>query len=389
MHILLFDTPARTKLFPLTLTKAIADIRFGIFSIKERWQKHTGLSASILTAPYLQPLYPALSAGEYFLIDASVLPTKELIDAIEKLSNTQAISDDLGLVAARITFEQVPEFNFDFQNLVKEKISDYKVKRLEHLSQIFKLNAELISEDFSYATKGKSCTSNYETVQFMNASKIFIEDGASISFSILNASDGPIYIGKNATIMEGCLIRGPFVLGEGATLKMGTKIYGGTSIGPYCVAGGEIKNSILSDYTNKAHDGYLGDSIIGEWCNLGAGTSNSNVKNTGGDIKMQDYFKDDYVNVGNKAGVIMGDYSRTAINTSINTGSTIGVCSNVFGAGFTPKVIPNFTWGTGSACKYEFYKAIKDIINWKAMKGVELSAEEKQVLKDIFDNHIS
>ena len=389
MHILLFDTSARTQLFPLTLTKAIADIRFGIFSIKERWQKYTGLPVSILTAPYLQPLYADINAGEYFLIDASVLPTKDMVDAIKRLRNAEGIFYGLGLLAARITFEQVPEFNFDFRNLEQKKTSDFKVIRLEHPSQLFKLNAELIAEDFPFATKDMSGMNNNETVQMVNPSNIFTDDGANITFSVLNASDGPIYIGKNATIMEGCLIRGPFALGEGATLKMGTKIYGGTSIGPYCVAGGEIKNSILSGYSNKAHGGYLGDSVIGEWCNLGAGTSNSNVKNTGGDIKMWNYFKDDYVNVGNKAGVIMGDYSRTAINTSINTGSTIGVCSNVFGKGFTPKVIPNFTWGTDNSCKYEIDKAIKDIINWKAMKGAELAVEEKQVLTNIFDNHIS
>ena len=191
---------------------------------------------------------------------------------------------------------------------------------------------------------------------------IFVEAGATISYSILNASEGPIYIGKNAEIQEGSVIRGPFALCEGSRVKMGAKIYGATTIGPYCLADGEIKNSILMGYSNKAHDGYLGDSVIGVWCNLGAGTSNSNLKNTAGIVKVWSKEKNDYLDAGNKCGLLMGDYSRSAINTSFNTGTVAGISCNIFGNVFPFKFIEDFTWGQE---KYIFEKAISDINNWK------------------------
>jgi UDP-N-acetylglucosamine diphosphorylase/glucosamine-1-phosphate N-acetyltransferase len=246
----------------------------------------------------------------------------------------------------------------------------------------------MIEFDFALTTKGRVSNNTNATMQVYDDAKIFIETGADISYSILNASTGPIYIGKNSTIMEGCTIRGPFSLGEGAVLKMGAKIYGATTIGPYSMGGGEIKNSIITGFSNKAHDGYLGDSVIGEWCNMGAGTSNSNLKNTGGTVNLYNYASDDYLPAGNKCGVIMGDYSRTAINSSINTGSVIGVSSNVFGAGLLPKYIPDFTWGALADNKYQFEKAIKDAANWKKMKNKTVSEQETKVLKHIFDtNH--
>ncbi|MGI8638144.1 MAG: glucose-1-phosphate thymidylyltransferase, partial [Segetibacter sp.] len=259
------------------------------------------------------------------------------------------------------------------------------VKRLSFPFEMFRWNKELIEFDFPLLIKGRISSKTNDFVHIREASQVFIEDGASIDHSILNASTGPIYIGKNAVIMEGCTIRGPFAMGEGAVLKMGTRIYGATTIGPYCMGGGEIKNSILTGYSNKAHDGYLGDSIIGEWCNLGAGTSNSNLKNTGGDVHLWNYAVKNYLPAGNKCGVIMGDYSRTAINSSINTGSVIGVCSNVFGASLLPNFIPDFTWGSSPDNRYKFDSAIKDIDNWKKMKNKKISAGETQVLKHIFE----
>jgi UDP-N-acetylglucosamine diphosphorylase/glucosamine-1-phosphate N-acetyltransferase len=250
---------------------------------------------------------------------------------------------------------------------------------------MFQWNKELIEFDFSLVTKGRISSDTNETVIVRKVSQVFIEENASLDHCILNASTGPIYIGKNATIMEGCTIRGPFSLGEGAVLKMGTRVYGATTIGPYCMGGGEIKNSILSGYSNKAHDGYLGDSVIGEWCNMGAGTSNSNLKNTGGIVNLWSYAAKNYLPAGNKCGVVMGDYSRTAINSSLNTGSVIGVCSNVFGTGLLPKFIPDFTWGSLPTEKYKFDNAIKDIDNWKKMKNKTISAGETQVLKHIFE----
>ncbi len=219
------------------------------------------------------------------------------------------------------------------------------------------------------------------TNQLIYPENIFVEEGASVSHSILNATDGPIYIGKNAEIQEGSLIRGPFALCEGSRIKMGSKIYGATTIGPYCLAGGEIKNSILMSYSNKAHDGYLGDSVIGSWCNLGAGTSNSNLKNTAGIVKMWSKEKNTFINAGNKCGLLMGDYSRCAINTSFNTGTIAGISCNIFGNTFPSKFIDNFRWGNE---KYIFEKAISDINNWKKLKGLEITEEEIESLKNIY-----
>jgi UDP-N-acetylglucosamine diphosphorylase/glucosamine-1-phosphate N-acetyltransferase len=263
------------------------------------------------------------------------------------------------------------------------------VRRLEFPAQIFQWNEEMLNFDFQLLTKRRFSSTTTEGVHLIKASKVFIEEGAEISFSILNASTGPVYIGNNAVVMENCSIRGPFALGEGAVLKMGTKVYGATSIGPYCTVGGEIKNSVITGYSNKAHEGYLGDSVIGEWCNLGAGTSNSNVKNTGGEVKAWNYETQNYLPSGNKCGVIMGDYSRTAINSSINTGTVVGVCCNVFGEGLTPKFIPDFSWGANGDCSYEFEKAMTDIENWKKMKNKTVSETETNVLKHIFEQYRS
>jgi UDP-N-acetylglucosamine diphosphorylase/glucosamine-1-phosphate N-acetyltransferase len=218
----------------------------------------------------------------------------------------------------------------------------------------------------------------------INPSQVFIEEGAVVEHCILNASEGSIYIGKNALLMEGSMLRGPVAICENAVVKMGSKLYSGTTIGPNCTAGGEIKNSILTANSNKAHDGYLGDSLVGEWCNMGAGTSNSNIKNTAGNIKLQ--LGKIIVDAGVKFGMLMGDYSRAAINTSFNTGTVVGVCCNVFNNGLTPKYIPDFSWGCNDGIKYELPKAFKDIDNWKKLKGQSITETEKKILEDISKN---
>lgn len=247
---------------------------------------------------------------------------------------------------------------------------------------IFQYNDWALRNDFAWVTKNRISQKISATNQVIVPGNIFIEEGAIVECSIINASTGPVYIGKNATIMEGCIIRGPFALCEGATLKMGARVYGATTIGPYCSAGGEIKNSVLFGYSNKAHDGYLGDSVIGEWCNLGAGTTNSNVKNTAGEVKMWSNAAKDFIGVGVKAGLIMGDYSRAAINTAFNTGTVVGVCCNIFSEGFPPKLVSDFTWGNE---KYQFEKAIQDIDNWKKLKGQSITEEEKNILQQLYN----
>ncbi|MFN0083508.1 MAG: glucose-1-phosphate thymidylyltransferase, partial [Ferruginibacter sp.] len=257
-----------------------------------------------------------------------------------------------------------------------------EVKFINHSWHIFQLNDYASRNDFLILTQGVQSDKLNSIVVATNQAAIFIEPGANILPCYLNAATGPIYISKGATIMEGSMIRGPFFLGADSVVKMGAKIYGATSIGARCVVGGEIKNSILFDNSNKAHDGYLGDSVLGEWCNLGAGTSNSNVKNTAGVVGYK-INKDDVVGFsGNKGGLLMGDYSRSAINTSFNTGSVVGVCCNIFGEIMPPKFIENFTWGKE---KYIFDKALKDINNWMAFKNEFLSQKDELKLKKLYE----
>jgi len=259
------------------------------------------------------------------------------------------------------------------------------VPRIIYPWHIFQQNGEALVDDFALLTSGRNSQPIPSSVQAIAPENIFIEEGAVLQYCVLNASGGPIYIGKGAEIMEGSLIRGPFALCDGAVVKMGTKIYGATTIGPYSIVGGEIKNSVIFGYSNKGHDGYLGDAVIGEWCNLGAGTSNSNLKNNAGEVKVWDMGSKGFVAAGTKCGLLMGDYSRSAINTSFNTGTVVGVCCNVFGEGLTPKYIPSFSWGYDNQQKYQLDKALRDIASWKRFKGQALTDTEIQNIKYIFE----
>ena len=385
MAIILFDNEYRKKLFPLTANKAVADLRMGILRIKEWWQLKTNLPVFIFTEKYLQPLYAPIPEGEHFWIDASVLPTEDLINRIFSLQNNEALSDEEGLIAGKLNLP-VTHFNNTNSLQLFSTIFDIPlIQRLQNAQQIVQRNDLAIREDFKMICKEKKSQAISLTNQVFQQADIFIEEGACVEYSILNSTTGPIYIGKNANVMEGCIIRGPFTLGENATLKMGTKIYGATTIGNNCVAGGEIKNSILMGYSNKAHDGYLGDSIIGEWCNLGAGTTNSNVKNNASIIKAYNFYNNHLEIVGQKCGIIMGDYCTTAINSCINTGSVFGICCNVFGEGLLPKFINHFSWGTNTSKRYKLDKALQNIDNWKKLKNASLTNEEVNVLKYIFE----
>jgi UDP-N-acetylglucosamine diphosphorylase / glucose-1-phosphate thymidylyltransferase / UDP-N-acetylgalactosamine diphosphorylase / glucosamine-1-phosphate N-acetyltransferase / galactosamine-1-phosphate N-acetyltransferase len=373
MSIVLFDTIERRKLFPLTYTRAVADIRIGIFTLKEWWERLVQDEVFVKPVEYLQPLYNNIPAGDHVYIDSSVIPTTGLIEKVQSLQPGEIISDDKGVIAYT-------------DNSNGKSIEVENVKRLCYPWQIFQWNEEILRQQFTLFSKEKYGVQTAESTHVINSSEVYIEDGCTIEHAVLNASTGPIYIGKNVTIMEGSFIRGPFAIGEGSTIKMGTKIYGATTAGPQCILGGEIRNSVLFGYSNKAHDGYLGNAVIGEWCNLGAGTSNSNLKNTAGDICMSDFEGTTNEIIGNKCGVILGDYTRTAINSSINTASMFGICCNVFGEYLLPKKLPNFSWGASTTTNYELQKAIKDISNWKMLKGKELTSAEKKVIEHIFEH---
>lgn len=335
------DAELRQKLYPFAQVRPVIDIRIGILTIREKWER---LLSKAKNFPFNH-------------VPPNLIPTRSFIEAI---------------VAHNVDESTV--------------YSHPSIKLFQFPWHLFEYNDWAIREDYKIITEDRFSEPISETVQTIKSTNIFVEEGAQLNHCILNASTGPIYIGKNAEIMEGSVIRGPFALCEGAVVKMGSKIYGGTTVGPFSVVGGEIKNSLIFGYSNKAHDGYLGDSVIAEWCNLGAGTSNSNLRNTASNVNMWHQPEKKYLNAGLKCGLLMGDYSRCAINTSFNTATVTGVAAHVFGNGLTPKYIGDFSWGNDGKEKYAFDKAIQDINNWKKLKNKELSEQEIQTLKSIFES---
>lgn len=278
----------------------------------------------------------------------------------------------------------LPEFNTPIQDMYAGKDLKVYASFIQHPRGLLHANASQLNLDFFLLTQERISSPIPEGVFVRNREMIFIEPGAKLWGCTINAEAGPVYIGSNAEVMEGANLRGPLSIGSDAVVKMGTRIYGATTIGPSCTVGGEIKNSIIMGFSNKGHDGYLGDSIIGEWCNLGAGCSNSNIKNSAGEVKVWNQVQRTFEAAGQKCGLLMGDYSRAAINTSFNTGTVVGVGANVFGSGLTPKFIPDFSWGWENNQIYRWEALIRDLKSWKKLKNKTLSAEDIRQLESIF-----
>jgi UDP-N-acetylglucosamine diphosphorylase / glucose-1-phosphate thymidylyltransferase / UDP-N-acetylgalactosamine diphosphorylase / glucosamine-1-phosphate N-acetyltransferase / galactosamine-1-phosphate N-acetyltransferase len=378
------------NLFPFTLTRQIQDLRIGILTIREKWEQWLGITSFDKKEDDYKDLNRSIEISEVdekdvvYLIHGNILPTAKLVKQIKKLKTGEFISvpGKESLIYCISKNEIV-----DSNKIKVKKAIDFKdeFKEIKFPWEIFQINKWAIEQDFELITQGNKTQKISSTNKVTKANNIFIEKGAEVEHCFLNATEGPIYIGRNAMIMEGSMLRGPIAICDNAVVKMGSKIYGATTVGPNCVVGGEIKNSVFFGNSNKAHDGYVGDSVIGEWCNMGAGTSNSNIKNNASSIML--WTPNGRVNVGIKCGVIMGDYTRTAINTSINTGTVIGVCCNVFGSGLTPKYIPCFSWGSDSVERYQFEKALSDIQNWKQLKEQSVSESEIIILKHIFKHY--
>jgi UDP-N-acetylglucosamine diphosphorylase / glucose-1-phosphate thymidylyltransferase / UDP-N-acetylgalactosamine diphosphorylase / glucosamine-1-phosphate N-acetyltransferase / galactosamine-1-phosphate N-acetyltransferase len=352
MPLLLEDSLSKPLLFPFTFTRSSAELRIGILTIKEKWE--TLLSTPVQLCEEVDALFQSSDDKKGLrVMAANIIPTKNNIEAW--LTGKLNLENCMHAEEARV---------------------------LRRPWQIMLYNDWALRADYELITTGKTSAPLPASVQAINPANIFIEETAVLQHCILNASTGPIYIGKNTEIMEGSCIRGPFALCEGSVVKMGSKIYGATTIGPHCIVGGEIKNSVLFGYSNKAHEGYLGDSVVAEWCNLGAGTSTSNLKNTASTVKVFNYNTETMEAAGTKCGLLMADYSRAAINTSFNTGTVVGVCCNIIQSGLTPKYIPHFSWGNEI---YQLEKAIKDIANWKQLKKQLLTEKEIQTLAHIFE----
>lgn len=376
--ILLFDTPlSRKQLYPLSATKPVCDIRYGIFTLREWYKNYTSLQVAALTVEALKETIP--EAKGWICIDASVVPSKGLIENILKLQPGQVLEDLNGLIAystnTKPVFDQLPLF---FETTIQSE----PVERIRHSMDYVKGSAKKITEDIALLNKTILQSPESDTNRVFGDHQVYLGIGSKVRGCIFNTEDGPIFIDNNALVMEGTCLRGPVCIGEGAVVKMGTQIYPGTSIGKFSTVGGEIKNSIIGDYSNKAHYGYLGDSILGKWCNLGAGTTNSNVKNNGGIVKMWQEETRTFVAIGHKAGMVMGDFSKTAINTTINTGTTIGVCCSIHQIGFTDKHIPSFSWGPGE--KYTFNNALRDIEKWGSFKNKAMDERTKSILEAIY-----
>ena len=382
MNYILFDGEVRNSLLPFTYTRPVAEIRIGILTLREKWEKHLGLTTTTITEEYLEEKYPMVELEENIMINASFLPTKELVDQVKNLKANEAIfkGDD---VIAFFTTDSQEEINFESY---QQYDFDYELLQVKNTWDIFSLNDKAIQQDFDLITEARTSQPIPEGVQAINPENIFIEEGAKLTFATLNATNGPIYIGENAEIMEGVVVRGALAMCENSVLKLGAKIYGATTIGPFCKVGGEVNNSVLFGYSSKGHDGFLGNSVIGEWCNLGADTNNSNLKNNYAEVKLWDYNTGRFAKTGLQfCGLMMGDHSKCGINTMFNTGTVIGVSVNIFGSGFPRNFVPSFSWGGASGfTEYKTSKVFEVAEVVLQRRGITFDEKEKAILEHVF-----
>lgn len=376
---IVFVEPYRSQLLPFTFTKPVSELRCGIMKMKEKWEKHCpNHQFSNLTEEYLSKKWPAKIGDDNLFVNASVFPNPNLVETILNLKVGQALLQNNELLAYRSNQPEKYDESLNFEG---------DISILKNTWDIFSLNHQAIEEDYELLTSGKTSQPIPEHVLAINPSQIFIEKGAKLINGTLNASDGPIYIGKNAEVMESANIRGPFALCEHAVVKMGAKIYTGTTIGPFSKVGGEVSNSVIQGYSNKGHDGFLGNSVIGEWCNLGADTNTSNLKNNYASVKLWSYNKQGFADTGLQfCGLMMGDHSKCGINTMFNTGTVVGVAANIFGEGFPRNFIPSFSWGGKNGfVTYKFEKAMEvaDVVMKRRKKTLEI--KDKDILNQVFD----
>lgn len=383
MNYILFDGDVRNALLPFTYTKPVADLRIGILTIREKWEKYLGLTTTTITEDYLEEKYPMVEMPENIMINASFCPNDGLVEMVKNLSEKEAIFKGEDVIAFYTTDTQ-EEVNFEDYKQV-EFTED--VLQIKNTWDIFSLNDKAIEQDFNLITKNRKSQPIPAGVNTVNQENIFLEEGAKLTFCTLNASTGPIYIGKDAEIMEGCIVRGALAMCDNSVLKLGAKIYGATTIGPHSKVGGEVNNSVLMGYSNKGHDGFLGNSVLGEWCNLGADTNNSNLKNNYAEVRLWDYNTGRFAKTGLQfCGLMMGDHSKCGINTMFNTGTVVGVSANIFGSGFPRNFIPSFSWGGASG--FTEYKTNKvfEVAN-EVMKRRKISFDDiqKRILENVYE----
>lgn len=383
MNYILFDGTVRNALLPFTFTRPVADIRIGILTIREKWEIYLGSTTTTVTEEYLQDKFPMVEMEENVMINASFLPNAVLSEMVSNLEVNQAIfkGDE---VIAFFTQESQEEVDFDTYEIIE---FNEECLTVGNTWDIFQKNDAAIREDFELLTEDRRSQPIPKSVNVISPENIFIEEGAKLEFVTLNASTGPIYIGKNSEIMEGSVIRGPFALCEGAQVKLATKVYGATTVGPHSRIGGEVNNSVLFGYSNKGHDGFLGNSVLGEWCNIGADSNNSNLKNNYEEVKLWSYESENFAKTGLQfCGLMMGDHSKCGINTMFNTGTVVGISANIFGSGFPRNFVPSFSWGGASGfTTYVTKKAFETTKIVMSRRNIEFDEKEQKILEHVFE----
>lgn len=389
-NIILFDNEVREQLLPLTFTRPVCELRTGILTIREKWELQLKHPVSYITQDYLAEKYPIDYGSENFVINGGVLPSPQLLRLIQQMGFNEAFLQGDELIAAKLDEKQFEQLihDEDIQELRGLDLEDTEYQKISRPWDLFAHNGAAIESDFTLLTKGRASQPLSASNRVIgDPSRIFLEEGAQAEGAVFNTQQGPIYLGKNSLVMEGALIRGGFALCEGAVVKMGAKIYGPTTIGPYCRVGGEINNCVLQANSNKGHDGYLGNSVLGEWCNLGADTNSSNLKNNYEEVRLWDYTEDKFTPTGLQfCGLVMGDHSKCAINTMFNTGTVVGVSANVFGPGFQRNFVPSFSWGGPQGMQtYRADKAFETVERVMARRDQEFDVQDRLILLRVFE----
>jgi UDP-N-acetylglucosamine diphosphorylase/glucosamine-1-phosphate N-acetyltransferase len=385
-NYILFDDIHRDHLLPFAFIRPVAEIRIGILTIREKWEKWLGCPFSYYTQDYLQEKYPLISGDENLLINSSVTPNSGLIQEIFNLNPGEVLVRENLMIAGCLDRPALESFSGNVPEGLTVKQADSDFNHIARLWHIFRLNGDELKSDFTLLTSDRSTQPLSSTNSLINPGDIFAEGDARLEYVTVNAAAGPVYIGRNTEIMEGSIIRGPFALCEGAVLKMGTRIYGPTTVGPYSKIGGEVTNSVIMGFSNKVHEGYMGNSVIGEWCNIGAGSNTSNLKNNYNLVKLWDYAHGKEIDTGLQfCGLFMGDYSRCGINTMFNTGTVVGVSANIYGSGYPGSFIPSFSWGGAAGFEtYRLGKALETIQTGLTLRQLEITEMDRKIINKVF-----
>tara|TARA_A100001015_G_C15002396_1_gene719102 strand:- start:15 stop:1190 length:1176 start_codon:yes stop_codon:yes gene_type:complete len=384
MRYLLFDDENRANLLPLAYTRPVAEFRIGILTIAEKWSRrmpNEAVFSGYVTETYLQGKYPSDINEEQLWINASVCPNDALIKDVLSLEMNEGLFDEQEHIIA------FRSGNFKDSVVCQKSYTDVAFTRVQNLWDIFSKNAIELEADFELITRGRTSQKANATNNILGEENLFIEEGAVLNCAIINASNGPVYIGKDAEVMEGSIIRGPFALCESSQTKLGAKIYGPTTVGPYSKVGGELNNVVIFGYSNKGHDGFLGNSVLGEWCNIGADSNNSNLKNNYAEVRLWNYATSRFAHTGLQfCGLIMADHSKCGINTMFNTGTVVGVSANIFGAGFPRNFIPSFSWGGPQGqSTFMIPKAFEVSEKVMARRNIVFDENDREILTKVFD----